>query len=313
MDPGIEAALAALLYDLLVDLQDLRLVAFELWHQARGEAEIRRADIDAVDAFDVEDLLHVLDRRLGFHHRQQHDLVVGGLLVGAGRAVHAGADRAVGARALRRILGIGNEVPRFLRSIDHRADHAIGAAVEHLADDAGLVPGHADHRRDGVAVHRLEALHHGQIVLHAVLHVDGDAVEAALRDHLGGKSRRNRKPGVHHGLARGPYFFDIVCCHCVSFLFAQTHRHCEERSDEAIHSVLATLDCFASLAMTLKPTPRPAVCSPRSRRPRARYSLSPPRYRQARGRRFWCAPRASLLPARPGSARHRCRRPPWYP
>src|ERR1700682_974000 len=37
-----------------------------------------------------------------------------------------------------------------------------------------------------------------------------------------------------------------------SFPFAQTHRHCEERSDEAIHSVLATLDCFASLAMTLK-------------------------------------------------------------
>jgi hypothetical protein len=28
------------------------------------------------------------------------------------------------------------------------------------------------------------------------------------------------------------------------------HRHCEERSDEAIQSFRAALDCFASLAMT---------------------------------------------------------------
>ncbi|HJZ22286.1 MAG TPA: hypothetical protein VJ226_15080, partial [Bradyrhizobium sp.] len=28
-------------------------------------------------------------------------------------------------------------------------------------------------------------------------------------------------------------------------------RHCEERSDEAIHSFLAAVDCFASLAMTV--------------------------------------------------------------
>ena len=27
-------------------------------------------------------------------------------------------------------------------------------------------------------------------------------------------------------------------------------RHCEERSDEAIQSLVAGLDCFASLAMT---------------------------------------------------------------
>src|SRR6202012_2212197 len=49
MDAGIEVALAALLDDLLVDLEDLRLIAVELRHQAIGEAEVRRADIDAVD------------------------------------------------------------------------------------------------------------------------------------------------------------------------------------------------------------------------------------------------------------------------
>src|SRR5665213_4025330 len=55
MDAGMEAALAALLDDLLVDLEDLRLVTIELWHQTVGETEVRGADIDAVDTLDVED------------------------------------------------------------------------------------------------------------------------------------------------------------------------------------------------------------------------------------------------------------------
>src|SRR5712671_1159844 len=203
VNAGIEPALAALFDDLLIDLENFRLVAVELWHQPVGEAEIGGTDIDTVDALDIEDRFHALDRGLGFHHRQQHDFVVGGFLVGAGRTVHAGADRAVGAGALRRIFAVGDEVSCFLRRVDHRADHAVGAAVEHLADDARLVPGHADHRRHRMAVHRLKTLYHREIVLHAVLHVDSDAVKTALRDHLGGKPRWDRQPGVHHRLARG--------------------------------------------------------------------------------------------------------------
>src|SRR5580692_2337633 len=206
----MEAALAALLHNPLVDLEDLRLVAVELRHETVGEAEVGRTDIDAVDALDVEDRFHVADRGLGLHHRQQHDLFVGGLLIGAGRTVHAGTDRAVRARAARRIFAVGDEVLGFFLGIDHRADHAIGAAIEHLADDAGLVPGHADHRRHRMAVHGLKALHHRLVVLHAVLDVDGDAVEPALRDHLGGKAARYREPGVHHHLAGGPYCLDVV-------------------------------------------------------------------------------------------------------
>src|ERR1700675_3681738 len=57
----IEAALAALLHDLLIDFHDLRLFAVELRHQAIGEAEIGGADIDAVDALDIEDRSHVID------------------------------------------------------------------------------------------------------------------------------------------------------------------------------------------------------------------------------------------------------------
>src|SRR6476469_4438960 len=42
----MEAALAALLHDLLVAFQNFRLVAVELWHQTIGEAEIGGPDID---------------------------------------------------------------------------------------------------------------------------------------------------------------------------------------------------------------------------------------------------------------------------
>src|SRR3981189_1008602 len=57
----------------------------------------------------------------------------------------------------------------------------------------------------------------------------------------------------------------------------------------------------------------PAGCSPRSRRLRARYSLSPPRYHQARAPRFWCDRHAFSARNRRGSARHRRRRPAWWP
>jgi hypothetical protein len=50
--------------------------------------------------------------------------------------------------------------------------------------------------------------------------------------------------------------FVVVCC-CTTSQSGMIEvdsrrqlRHCEKRSDEAIQSFLAALDCFASLAMT---------------------------------------------------------------
>src|SRR4051812_20563671 len=57
----IEAALAAFLDDLFVDLENFRFIAVELRHQTVGEAEVGRADIDAVDALDIEDRFHVFN------------------------------------------------------------------------------------------------------------------------------------------------------------------------------------------------------------------------------------------------------------
>src|ERR1700738_5105328 len=168
MDAGRDAALTAFLDQLFVDLQDLGLFAVELRHQAIGKAEIAGADIDSGDALDVENGFHVLDRGFGLHHRNAERFFVCGLLIAAGRTIQPGADRSVAAGAARRIFAIGNKIFRFLFGIDHRADYAIRAAVQHLADDARLIPRHAHHRRYGMGLHCLEALHHGLVVLNAV-------------------------------------------------------------------------------------------------------------------------------------------------
>ena len=160
---------------------------------------------------DVEDRFHVLDRGLGLHHRQQHDCRRS---PSSGRSPRCrtcrrGSDR-WSARPSADIR-IGDEVFRFLRRVDHRADHAIGAAVEHLADDAGLVPGHAHHRRHRMLVHRLEALHHGEIVLHAVLHV---STVTLSKPHCATISAEKPEGIASHALTtalpRLPDLFDFV-------------------------------------------------------------------------------------------------------
>src|SRR6266481_8474404 len=50
VNAGIETALAALLHDLLIDLEDFRLAAVELGHLHIGEAEVGGTDINAVDS-----------------------------------------------------------------------------------------------------------------------------------------------------------------------------------------------------------------------------------------------------------------------
>src|SRR5438552_8176316 len=85
---------------LVVDRQDLRFVAIELGHQAERQAEVAGADIDAADARHVEDGVDIVDRLLGFDHRDDQHLVVGRRLVGRRLAVGAGADRTVAALAL---------------------------------------------------------------------------------------------------------------------------------------------------------------------------------------------------------------------
>ena len=60
----------------------------------------------------------------------------------------------------------------------------------------------ADQRRHRMRLHRLEALDHRLIVLHAVLHVDGNAIPAAARHDFRREAAWDRQPAVDAGLAR---------------------------------------------------------------------------------------------------------------
>ena len=183
-----------------VDREDLRLLAIEHRLHSERETEIAGADINPGDAGHVQDPVEIVERFLRLDHRDHQHLVIGDGLIGGALAVSARADRPIAATALGGIETRVRQCLGFGRRVDHRADHAPGAGIEHLADDARLVPRHPHHRGDGVAIHRLVALDQRQIVLHAVLHIDGDAVEAALRHYLRRKASRNGKPRVNASL-----------------------------------------------------------------------------------------------------------------
>ena len=53
-------------------------------------------------------------------------------------------------------------------------------------------------------VHCLEASDHGEIVLNPVLQVDGDAIPATLRHHLGREGRGDRQPPIYSRFAFFP-------------------------------------------------------------------------------------------------------------
>jgi hypothetical protein len=104
----------------------------------------------------------------------------------------------------------GDQRLRLLDRVHHRADHAVGAAVQHLADDPRLVPGHAHHRQHRVRLHGLEARDHGEVVLHPMLEVHGHAVPAGLRHDLGGEAVRDGEPAVDGGLVLLPALLELV-------------------------------------------------------------------------------------------------------
>ena len=99
MDARLLAALARPGDDGLVDLDDLRLLRSSFGTRPMEKPRSDGADIDGVDAGHVQDGGQIVDRLLGLDHRDAEDVVVGGLLVGAGRAVDArrGSGRCCGA------------------------------------------------------------------------------------------------------------------------------------------------------------------------------------------------------------------------
>ena len=119
-----------------------------------------------------------------FDHRKDDDEVIGMLGI-IGTSIKQRPDRAEAATALGRVAAGRHQTFGLGAVVDHRADHAVGAGIQHLAEDAGLQPGHA-HDRD--RRRRRDALEHGHghlVVDHAVLHVDRHGVPALMGHGLG--------------------------------------------------------------------------------------------------------------------------------
>ena len=104
--------------------------------------EIVGADVDGVDALGADDFLDPIEAFRGLDHGHADDLVVG--LVGVvAAAVDRGPDRPERAGTQRRVGGVVHELSRVITVIDHGADDAVGAGVQHLHDHPGIQPRHA--------------------------------------------------------------------------------------------------------------------------------------------------------------------------
>ena len=139
-----------------------------------------------------EDVVEVLQGGDRLDHRDDGDP-----FVGIGRAAaraQPGDDRTPAAPAGRRVAPSGDGGGGLLGAVDHRHDDALGAGVEHLADDAGLVPRHPGDRPRSAGDDRLEHPDGVAVVERAVLQVDADVVETGAGGRLGGDDRRQREP-----------------------------------------------------------------------------------------------------------------------
>ena len=156
--------------------------------QAERQREVRRPDVDAVQAGRRRDLGGSLHAPPRLDHHQAQPL-------------RGAAQRAEGPHAVGRVAAGGDRAGGLLAVLDHRDDDAGGAEVERVADRERLVARDAHERGHAGAGDRLEHRGHHRRVDRAVLLVDDDVVGSGQRHRLGGQRRRDRRPQPDRGVA----------------------------------------------------------------------------------------------------------------
>src|SRR5262249_50696942 len=125
----------------LEDFDHVRLSHAGTFWQGHTQAQIVRANIDAIQTWHGQYLIQVLHRPGGFDHCQgDHGLVRIGVIIGSG--VEAGTDWPTAAIALWRVTTRPNECLALGAAVDHWTDYAIRTCIENFHDDARFVPVH---------------------------------------------------------------------------------------------------------------------------------------------------------------------------
>ena len=176
------------------------------------QAQVRRADVDRVDAGHLQDGVEVFERLGGFDHRHHQHIVVGVIAV-IRPGVDGGAHRPPASVALRRVLAGFHHRLGLRGGADHRADDAVDAGVEDFHQQRRIVPGDARQGDGAGGGHRLQHGDGGLVIDDAVLHVDGQRIEPLVGHDLGRESAGDRQPAVDDGVAARPDRFQCVFAH----------------------------------------------------------------------------------------------------
>ena len=153
-----------------------------------------------------------------------------------GAAVEHGAVRPHAARAARRIAARTHQRLGLRAAVDHRADDPVRAGVEQLEGEDRLVVRHAHHWHCRRGRDRLQHGHGGLEVDRPVLKVDGDALEALMRHHLGRIGVGDRQPAVEHRPAAGENPTQLVFSH-EDLLFLNLHELLHVMNSQLVRSL----------------------------------------------------------------------------
>src|SRR3954452_11259768 len=192
VDPRHDAGVATTLDDGGKRVVELAVAVVVAGLEAEGDRQVGRPDVDRVDARYGQDVVQVADRLDRLDHRDQGDAVTCPIEVV--RSTHPGDDRSEAARSDGRITAGTDDRLSLGHAVEHRHDDSLDTGIEHLADDARLVPRHAADRGAAAQHHRLGHGDGGLVVVYAVLVVDAHVVESNPSRRLRADDRRDRQP-----------------------------------------------------------------------------------------------------------------------
>ena len=203
MDAGADAVLLRRRQNRLDRFDDRWFGGLQRRREAEGQAEVGGSDVHAVEPGRAHDVIQAIERFRGLDHRNREHGVVGVLRI-IGARVQQRPHRTEAAVALGRVTASAHQGLGFLAGIDHRANHAVGAGVQELHDDAVLEPRDPRHRHCFGRRNRLKHGDRGLVIDQPVLQVDRQRVPSLMGHGFRRNAAGYGEPAVDDGPAPAP-------------------------------------------------------------------------------------------------------------